>query len=109
VQGRLAVRLNSIDNCNDSTFIAQRVVATEAANSEAINIILSPNPVEDLLYFNTNEVVKKAEIMDITGRNIISTNIQNNQISLNILEKGVYFIKIYTQNDAWLTKKIIKL
>jgi ELWxxDGT repeat protein len=109
VQGRLAVRLNGIDNCNDSTFIAQRVVATEAASSETINIVLSPNPVQDLLYFNTNEIVKKADIMDITGRNIISTNVQNNQISLNILEKGVYFIKIYTQNDTWLTKKIIKL
>jgi uncharacterized repeat protein (TIGR01451 family) len=53
-----------------------------------------PNPVKDILYFETNENWSKAEIYDIAGR-IIRYSILNGQsIDVSGLESGTYFVRL---------------
>lgn len=54
-----------------------------------------PNPVKEILFIEGNNFdLKKYEIYDISGKKIASGLIKNNQISVNTLVYGLYFIKI---------------
>ncbi|MCS3530652.1 T9SS type A sorting domain-containing protein [Chryseobacterium sp. JUb7] len=79
------------------------VLAVNNINKEAFKI--HPNPVEDFININTsgNNKFLKAEVLDLSGRIILTTEIKNNKIDVKNLQKGVYFLKV---DD--ITTKIIK-
>ena len=72
------------------------------------NIIVYPNPVTDILYFNTIEAILKVEIYDMSGRIITSTFAKENSINTSELKPGTYLLKIYT-DKAILKTKVLKL
>lgn len=69
------------------------------------NFRIYPNPVEDFININDskNTQFSKAQILDVNGRVIVTTEIENNKIDAKSLLKGAYFLRI-----GDITNKFIK-
>lgn len=73
------------------------------------DISIYPNPVQELLIIDgvLNIDIEAMKIYDLLGKMIIQENDKINYIDMSNLNKGIYFLKIET-NQGVLTKKIIK-
>ena len=89
---------------NNYTSTIQTLGINEITADPKISIY--PNPVKDIVYFNTQETVIKVEIYDTAGRIISSNAVHNNKISLSDLQTGNYILKVYTENGITSTKII---
>ncbi len=75
--------------------------------NELLNTIsIYPNPVKDILHFQTKENVLKIEIYDVAGRILSSKSIIENKVNLSELSTGNYFLKVYTEKGIMNTKII---
>ncbi|MDF1671936.1 MAG: T9SS type A sorting domain-containing protein [Vicingaceae bacterium] len=81
------------------------VSIAEIKNSNKINIY--PNPVKNHLNIESKNTVEKIQIFDITGKLVLEPISRLNSIYLNELVRGIYFIKIETENGVAI-EKIIK-
>lgn len=82
--------------------------STEVDEINNINTIkVYPNPANNLITVNSNFDIQKVEILDLTGKIIKSIHQSNNPINISELTKGIYFLKIYSNDDVF-SKKIIK-
>ena len=72
------------------------------------SLIVFPNPAHDILQFKTETAINQVEIIDLTGRIVLKTNISNHeqQIDISKLNSGIYFAVFYA-NALKITKKII--
>lgn len=71
-------------------------------------IVMYPNPVKDIVFFNTEENVVKVEVYDTSGRILSSNAVQDNQLNLTELKTGNYILTVYTENgisNSKITKK----
>ena len=76
---------------------------TENVTKESIKIY--PNPVQDELNIQTNNLVKQIEIFDLTGKKVLTSKSKN--INIQHLSKGTYLVKVITDKEE-LTQKVIK-
>jgi len=97
-------RLKQIDFDGQSNY--SEIVSVKGADDE---IKFSPNPFSDNIQISTKQEINLIEVIDMTGKVIISKNPEANQFSLNTTEllSGIYFIKIYN-NENVILKRIIK-
>ncbi|ESU21408.1 hypothetical protein FEDK69T_24750 [Flavobacterium enshiense DK69] len=106
---------NSNDDCFESNGRGFWVtkLATGTLNSENFQFTdfeIYPNPTENLLKFrsNSNEIVSKVIIHDISGRKVFELNSENiTEVDITTLTKGVYTITISNKNYS-NSRKIIK-
>lgn len=80
--------------------------STDCIQYSAITEIY-PNPVSDVLYINTTEKIKKIEVYNSTGNLEILLPAAEKNIHLATLPKGIYFLKLTTENGS-KTHKICK-
>ena len=67
-----------------------------------------PNPVKDYLRFTNYELrFNKVEILDLSGKTLMSQSSLSSPINVTTLPSGVYFVKITTDSGI-ITKKFIK-
>src|SRR5690554_5891271 len=93
--GHVAVNFSDECNLNISDFTQNK-----------INIY--PNPVSDILYFETAGVtIEKVMIFDLSGRKVLEQN-QVNIISVSDLQKGNYILKIFSDKGVQTEKIIVK-
>lgn len=71
------------------------------------NISIYPNPVKDIIHFDTQENVIKVEVYDIAGRILSSNSVNDNKLNLSDLQTGNYILKAYTESSI-INTKIIK-
>lgn len=81
--------------------------------NEEFNKSLSiyPNPVNSVLNFNLDKISKSfvtIEITNVLGNVVLSEVINTNSISLEKINKGIYFITVKTENGAENKTKFIK-
>ena len=72
------------------------------------NILIYPNPATDRLYFkSTDKIVDRIELVDLTGKVVLATNVQlqNGSVDLDRIAKGLYLLKMHSDNEI-ITKKI---
>jgi hypothetical protein len=71
---------------------------------------ISPNPSADKIYINSSQVIKKIEIVNAAGANVISkTNINLTEpVYVNMLAPGFYLVKAYAENEVLVSKFIKK-
>ena len=76
--------------------------------SSNFNIGLYPNPTNlGFVNISTNKSgLISAEVYDILGKVVISSNVNNGRLNLSKLKAGMYIIKV-TQNNLTNTKKLI--
>jgi len=81
--------------------------------NESLNIY--PNPASNYLNVENNQnlVVQKIEIFNITGKIIevktVEKTEKNLQIDISDLDNGVYFLKVYDNEEIIKTSKFLKL
>lgn len=101
---------NTLDNSLASSWIAsnQTLTATDH-NFNSNSILFYPNPATDILTITSDFKVAKVEIFDSNSRLLkqLQPNSQTLEINITSLEKGIYFIKIYS-NETITTKKLLK-
>ncbi|WP_053002309.1 DUF7619 domain-containing protein [Kordia jejudonensis] len=74
------------------------------------SIEMYPNPTKDNLYITANNLIKSIELYDLQGRIIQQENFNAKQVNVDMANqaRGIYFIKISTENGV-STEKIIKI
>ena len=67
-------------------------------------IILYPNPVQNILRINLPDKTGMFEALDISGKSVLLKEIQgiNTSVDVSGLEIGIYFVKVSSDNQ-WLT------
>ena len=83
--------------------------ASVADNELAAAINVFPNPVSEKLNINklnNNISLKSTQLIDLTGRVIVSDTVLES-INVSSLSKGLYILKLESNEGGVLTKKII--
>lgn len=80
--------------------------------SGMLQIRVYPNPFRDELFIETTEAIKRIRIIDYMGIPCFTQEFYNDSeryiIDAQVLEKGIYFLQIYTCNDQIMVAKILK-
>jgi hypothetical protein len=100
------------DICTESGLLRtnKKPNKTIVAEPLAINIKLYPNPVTDVLFIELQNL-KNYTITDITGKVILtqkSNGMGIENIEVNTLNNGVYFIKLSQKDNTIITQKFVK-
>ncbi|MFT4753256.1 MAG: hypothetical protein ACI9GM_000884 [Salibacteraceae bacterium] len=72
------------------------------------DIIVYPNPVQNVLNIDINDPNFQVTVLDLQGRAVLFDNSNLKQIRMESLPDGIYFVKIVGENQSFL-KKVIKL
>lgn len=75
--------------------------------NNALEFSIYPNPTKDILKINSNINVSQIEIYNELGVLVLSI-LDNNNIDISTLSKGIYFIKVFDVNGNVSLKKVIK-
>lgn len=108
-----------IEPCTGSDYgQAEDYTVTVSAIPLAVNEIdkkdstfkVYPNPTNDILNFDSKTKVKSVNVVDLSGRNVISSEVNQNKfnISLSKLPSGTYIVTAQTENGLQSTKVIKK-
>ena len=80
--------------------------------NENNNFIISPNPFNEVINIQLNEVLNNLEIkvFDVTGKMLDNYSFNNEQLITlnNNYDKGVYIINIYVDGELLETQKLVK-
>lgn len=73
-------------------------------------LTLYPNPTIDKLYLKIpfDQKIDKSEIYDLSGKNIKTLNLNENEIDVSDLKTGMYLIKVYIKDKTFSGKFIKK-
>lgn len=93
------------DELKITTSIADLALATNQNEVSGLNVY--PNPVtKGVLYINSNSTTaKNVVIFDLLGKQVLQT-VTANEVNVNGLKSGVYFVKI-TENGNSATRKLV--
>ena len=80
---------------------------TGIINKEVGQINTFPNPVQNELFIKSELPISKVEIYSSTGALLLSDNNFSGKISVSPLLKGIYLVKVYTNNGV-MVRKIAK-
>jgi len=92
--------------------VREAVITEIKENSNAVNLIVYPNPVKDKLMVNSEQLIGKeasTTIYDVLGNKVYQSKNRDvsQPIDIGDIAKGVYFIQLITQNKI-VTAKFIK-
>ena len=78
-------------------------------DNEISNFSIYPNPTNgNLVNINTSIQGKmQVSVFDVLGKEIINTEISNNELNISSLDSGIYMVRV-NQNGVTATKKLIK-
>jgi hypothetical protein len=98
------------NSCSASVVITQSVSACTGLNNtvdSAIGTVVYPNPNTGLFTIELNNgSVKTIEVMDLTGRIVLTNTSSNDKIDFNIsnLANGVYYVRVQSNNSIEVIK-----
>ena len=75
--------------------------------SNYINLRIYPNPATHILYMEGDFLKASVSIFDITGKQLVSKPLLNNQLDISPLTKGLYFLKLSTPEGS-VVRKFLK-
>tara|TARA_B100000768_G_scaffold69779_1_gene67056 strand:- start:64 stop:3390 length:3327 start_codon:yes stop_codon:yes gene_type:complete len=72
------------------------------------NVLIYPNPANNILNISSSEIIMKVEVLDVVGRKVMSRSLNsyNYQLDISNLNSNVYFIN-YTINGVITVRKVI--
>jgi hypothetical protein len=97
------------DDDNEIVTFSGDFTTSTSSGSAVIDVnklIIYPNPVRDDLFIKSETPIEKVEIYSLSG-NLLLTNNFNEKISVSALPKGVFMVKVHTDNGA-IVRKIVK-
>jgi len=111
-EGNVYFIITATDNENETTQSEIQAVSVltsiETNLNESLNIY--PNPAENWVYIETNSIIKKITILDLSGKTVKHCMPNKSKCNFNIssLENGVYFLQVQNKNETVTQKIIIK-
>jgi len=81
-------------------------LSTEDNQLSQFNISVYPNPTKQYINISTSVVLTKIELYDALGRYIFQSKLVDNSIDVSTYEAGVYFLKLY-KNNQFIIKRIV--
>ena len=82
-------------------------LADNEKNSLKTSLLLYPNPVESILYFQYNQPIESSIIYNCSGQIVKQNHNTHSSVNLANLAKGIYFIELFSKG-AKSVHKIIK-
>jgi len=78
--------------------------------NERLNVLMYPNPSKSKVKIDSNRLIKHIDCFNIKGQLVVSENFDDASIIFNVekLGKGVYILKISSENDMLSYKKLVK-
>ena len=89
-----------------SQYTTTSLLSTQNAQMEAIQIY--PNPTQDMLKIQSNQLIDAIRITDLSGKEIYRNIGHQDQINLTAFNAGVYFINIHSGTQVYTEKFIIQ-
>ncbi len=76
------------------------------------NVAIYPNPASDSINIKSsnNTIIRSINIYDLKGSTVLTKDnvgLSENKISINLLEDGIYMIKVTSENGISIVKKLI--
>ncbi|MBK9422989.1 MAG: T9SS type A sorting domain-containing protein [Bacteroidetes bacterium] len=110
--GNYNVCLYAANSCEESVVCQNVNVLPTSIREIEQGIFVSPNPAKDNMFVtfsNENNVWKKFEILDITGRVILSNVINNSRLEIDLkgIVDGVYVITLLSPNEPSHSVKFV--
>lgn len=85
------------------------ILATKEGKLESVTLVkIYPNPVSDVLKINSDTNFTEYEILDASGKIVSKHKLTSNEININQLSSGNYFIKLKDKENTILLKFIKK-
>lgn len=83
------------------------LTSTENSNNQLF-LKTFPNPSNGNLFIQSNELIERLQVQDISGRVVLDMNPQSEMVHIknSQLKNNFYFVKCYIKKE-WVTKKII--
>ena len=80
---------------------------SKIATINDIPLVIYPNPVTDELRIDTDSKINSVQVIDLTGKMVYSSLVNNHSINLSALPTGVYLVRINTDKGVGI-ERIIK-
>ncbi len=109
----IVVELLANDANFGSTFSSQFCAGDASLEDLEVNNFINvyPNPASTILTLSSKNIkMESIEIMTVTGQNVFIKNCQTENITLDVstFAKGLYLVKISTDNGIYLKQLIVK-
>lgn len=72
------------------------------------NVTIAPNPTQNIININSEQVVKFISVYDLMGKKVNTNILSNNSVDVSNLVRGLYLIKIVSENNDSKVIKFIK-
>jgi len=72
-----------------------------------VNFALYPNPASNNLTIKSATQIAEVKVMDITGKQVLSTSSFNNNIDVSALSNGMYMVSVKDVNNNLSVKKLL--
>jgi thiol-disulfide isomerase/thioredoxin len=113
----------NVDNCEIVVFLQnmetghiQQVAkeklfsVSEVETDLSFNTVVFPNPANEVIYIVADENINNIEVLNLAGQIVTSELVSADKFQLNVSDfsTGVYFIKVYTNNEISVHKIIVE-
>lgn len=78
---------------------------TGIEEATATNVIIYPNPAQNIVKLDTPEEIKAVHLYDTNGKLLLEES-NSSEINISHLIKGVYILKVKTSNKVYITKLV---
>ncbi|GAA0872908.1 hypothetical protein GCM10009117_20550 [Gangjinia marincola] len=76
-------------------------------DQHALVASIYPNPAKDVVTISSEVVIDKVEVFNLQGKQILTANLQQNQLDVSFLPPGIYFIHL-SSVEGIAIKKLVK-
>jgi hypothetical protein len=106
VNGDYAVIITE-GNCTDTSECVS-INSVGISDLKANELVLFPNPTNDILNIEIDEVIQSVEVIDMLGRKVsVNVDLKESKVDVSNLEPGKYMIRIITANNRAALKEFI--
>ena len=100
----------AISLLNDTTVNLSMEVHTFTQGHGLHGLSMHPNPAQSMLYFESDEIIKRVEIYDLRGTLLMSEELNSKHAVFDIFsyENGVYIARVYLDGYSNNSLKLIK-
>jgi hypothetical protein len=102
----IVISFNSNGKLVEKTLTVNSTTSTLAtAEVKKLEFSIYPNPVTDILTIKTQEKIQNVSMYDASGR-VVNAQLNNGQINVSALPKGIYILKAVTDKAVYQQKLI---
>ena len=86
-------------------------ILDEETATSSQNIYIYPNPTNGIVYIKASEeTINSITVSNMTGKVLVekAVNADQAEIDLSAYNKGIYLVKVVTENDSYIEKVVLK-